>query len=233
MKKVIFEGTVNGTTYDNVEDYNAAVKEALRSGNVEASSQTRQVDTEDEDLQDSNVELGVDLFPGFEHCEDIDSLDSAFISSALGIGLDQFKEKASHLVEDVLKEHVEKLTNAEMTLYKEYIQKIRKHLNEIARDYKGMAEQYSHHLEDLLEELEELEEATKHASDEASVVNTTAKIYEDLERIVDERLNSCTQSLSAGCEYKKPEQSKPEQPTQAPSDYANNIIKLCKMIFGE
>ena len=42
MKRTIFEGTVNGEKFDNVQDYNARVRELLESGEFEsASSNTR------------------------------------------------------------------------------------------------------------------------------------------------------------------------------------------------
>ena len=49
MKKVIFEGTVDGVKFDNVKDYNEAVTKAIAEGkNVQASSNTKVVDTADE-----------------------------------------------------------------------------------------------------------------------------------------------------------------------------------------
>lgn len=44
--KTIFEGKVNGVTYNSVEEYNKAIVEALKNGSVEASSQTRTVEDE-------------------------------------------------------------------------------------------------------------------------------------------------------------------------------------------
>lgn len=42
MKRTIFEGTVNGEKFDNIQDYNARVKELMESGQFEsASSSTR------------------------------------------------------------------------------------------------------------------------------------------------------------------------------------------------
>lgn len=44
--KTVFEGRVNGMVFDNVADYNAALVEALKHGDVNASSQTKTVPDE-------------------------------------------------------------------------------------------------------------------------------------------------------------------------------------------
>ena len=50
MKKVIFEGFIDGVKFDNIKDYNEAVTKAIAEGkNVQASSNTKVVNTEDED----------------------------------------------------------------------------------------------------------------------------------------------------------------------------------------
>ena len=49
MKKTVFEGIVNDIKYDNVDDYNKAVQEAINDGlNVKASSKTEIIDVQDE-----------------------------------------------------------------------------------------------------------------------------------------------------------------------------------------
>lgn len=54
--KTIFEGTVNGTKFDKVEDYNKALIEAINSGKaVNASSTTRQEEDEDKKTPQSCV----------------------------------------------------------------------------------------------------------------------------------------------------------------------------------
>lgn len=45
-QKTIFRGTVNGAQFDNVDDYNKAIKHALSMGTCNASSETRTVDEE-------------------------------------------------------------------------------------------------------------------------------------------------------------------------------------------
>lgn len=45
-QKTIFRGTVNGAQFDNVDDYNKAIKYALNMGTCNASSETRTVDEE-------------------------------------------------------------------------------------------------------------------------------------------------------------------------------------------
>ena len=72
--KTVFEGKVNGQVFDNVADYNAALVEALKHGNVEASSNTKTVP--DEDIEqtccDNEVECCCeaceepDWFPGLD-----------------------------------------------------------------------------------------------------------------------------------------------------------------------
>lgn len=75
--KTVFEGIVNGQKFDNVADYNAALVEALKHGNVNASSQTKTVPDEniddvitptccDETCHDYEEP---DLFPGLDENE--------------------------------------------------------------------------------------------------------------------------------------------------------------------
>lgn len=44
MKRTIFEGTVNGEKFDNVQDYNARVKELIESGQFESASSSTRVE---------------------------------------------------------------------------------------------------------------------------------------------------------------------------------------------
>lgn len=44
MKRTIFEGTVNGEKFDNVQDYNARVKELMESGQFESASSSTRVE---------------------------------------------------------------------------------------------------------------------------------------------------------------------------------------------
>lgn len=73
--KTVFEGKVNGQVFDNVADYNAALVEALKHGDVEASSNTKTVPDEDieQTCRDNEVECCCetcceepDWFPGLD-----------------------------------------------------------------------------------------------------------------------------------------------------------------------
>lgn len=44
MKRTIFEGTVNGEKFDNIQDYNARVKELMESGQFESASSSTRVE---------------------------------------------------------------------------------------------------------------------------------------------------------------------------------------------
>ena len=44
MKRTIFEGTVNGEKFDNVQDYNVRVKELMESGQFESASSSTRVE---------------------------------------------------------------------------------------------------------------------------------------------------------------------------------------------
>ena len=43
MKKIVFSGTINGETFNNVEDYNQKISSLIRAGetNIQASSSTQ------------------------------------------------------------------------------------------------------------------------------------------------------------------------------------------------
>lgn len=60
--KTIFEGTVNGVKYNNVNDYNKAIIAALQEGEVNASSQTKTVEEPIEQEQPKKKEV---VFVGY------------------------------------------------------------------------------------------------------------------------------------------------------------------------
>ena len=59
--KMIFEGTINGQTFDNVADYNNYITDLLNSGetNIQANSSTRVVPIVEED----KTKLNMDVYP--------------------------------------------------------------------------------------------------------------------------------------------------------------------------
>lgn len=64
MKKIVFEGIVNDAKYDNVDDYNKAVQEAINGGlNVKASSKTEIIDVpdENENAKKSDPKFEIDI----------------------------------------------------------------------------------------------------------------------------------------------------------------------------
>ena len=66
MKRTIFEGTVNGERFDNIQEYNARVKELMESGKFESASSSTRVEEYDSNVctrtvvDDSHCDCGCD-----------------------------------------------------------------------------------------------------------------------------------------------------------------------------
>lgn len=71
MRKLIFKGTINGKSFDNVEAYNEEMNRLLSSGaiHIDASSNT----TVREECETCNCECGTNEECNCKHCKDKDS----------------------------------------------------------------------------------------------------------------------------------------------------------------
>ena len=101
MKKITFEGTINGETFDNVQDYNNRMQELISAGvtDIDASSKTSvkgELCNEENDNDDFNL---MDYLPFFNNgnyyldqlVSEDDSLNEKNLAYAEGIFKDTYK----------------------------------------------------------------------------------------------------------------------------------------------
>ena len=237
MKKTIFEGTVNGTKFDNVQDYNNAIAQAIAKGEpINASSNTRTTD----EIQESSVGQDISLFPGFAHCASLDSLDMDFIKAGLEIPSEQFDKSVLDLFNKKIIPAIDKMNKVDAIQYKSLIEGIMAHLGKISSEY----EQYGHDLDARLEklnkEIEALAQNAEAAVKENHIVQATSALYSDINEAVSQRLATFAEppvSHSNSAEDKiedgHPDSAcEPSASDQSTVDYVENIRKLIRTIFG-
>lgn len=154
MKKTVFEGIVNGTKYDKVEDYNKAVQAALEANeNVEASSSTKIVvgpDPEEESCkkqiayvpkQECKCNNGPELDFNFKSMmkKDPEELSEMLeqLEDNFGKLSDEYKENLMHLIKDtkVIAERQMKVTEKEIDNLDTQAAEIQQQIDELDEQY--------------------------------------------------------------------------------------------------
>lgn len=114
MKKIVFEGIVNGNKYDTIEAYNAEVTHLLANGeNVDASCRTKEVE-EDEKLDNNPDNFPMPFFNGVKTI-DVSYLDE--LANMSPANLEELLENSANvsdvdsLTKDALKAVHEKAGN--------------------------------------------------------------------------------------------------------------------------
>lgn len=180
MKKTIFEGIVNGTKYDNVDDYNKAVQAAINEGqNVEASSSTKIIECEDDDCECKKCECKKEI-PDIDFnfksmmkknpCEleeMLDQLENNFKQLP-----DHYKESLLHLIKDtrVIAERQMKVTEKD-------IDNLDTQAAEIQNQIESLDKQY----DDIVAMADEREEAYDKLSMVVEALNGIIEDNKDIE----------------------------------------------------
>lgn len=192
MKKTIFEGTVNGVTYDNVQDYNEAINRAVAAGQpINASSNTSTVD----DITETDNAAGNDisLFPGFAHCSSLDGLNNDFIPAGLEIPAKEFEDSINQLFNEKIIPAVAKMNKTQAERYKVIVEGIMRHLGDTARDYEQFGQQIDARLAKLNTEIGQLAKKAQCAVEENRIVQSTAALYNDINETVSARIEALNQ----------------------------------------
>ena len=241
MKKTIFEGTVNGAKFDNVQDYNNAIAQAIAKGEpINASSNTRTADEVHELAGGPDI---ISLFPGFGHCAALDSLDTDFIKAGLEIPSEQFDKSVLDLLNEKITPTINKMNKADATRYKSLVEGIMAHLGKISSEYERCGHDLDARLEKLNKEIEALEQDAETAVKENRIVQVTSALYDDINEAVSRRLAtfaepSVSHSNTAGATEDKIEDGHPDSACepgardQSTIDYVENVRKLIRTIFG-
>lgn len=250
MKKTIFEGTVNGAKFDNVQDYNNAIARAIANGEpIQASSSTRTAD----EIQEPAVGQDTSLFPGFAHCASLDSLDMDFIKAGLEIPSEQFDKATLDLLNKTIIPAIGKMDKVQATRYKTLVEGIMNHLGKISSEYERYGRDLDARLEKLNKEIETLARNAEAAVKENRIVQITSALYNDINEAVSQRLATFTEPTiphqdiagAIGDRIMGGHQDPAGEPgscgicrcepctcNQSTADYLENVRKLVRTIFG-
>lgn len=240
MKKTVFEGTVNGATYNTVQDYNEAIQRAIAAGEpINTSSSTKTVDTEDK-IAEPSAGPTISMFPGFAHCKTLRDLDESFIAAGLEMPAPQFDAATERLLEGTLLPAIAKMNLADASFYKQSIEVILGFLGKTMGKRLRSAEEADAALDALVAQLRQLEENCARGKEETRVVASTANIYNRLNEAVSQRIDELTprghlDPVGApgacgrcGCDPC----GCPTNPAD-PNDYVARVHKLIDTIFGK
>lgn len=235
MKKTVFEGTVNGTAYDNVQDYNEAIKKALASGEaINANSETKTIDTEDS--LDNNISQGTPgtLFPGFEHCQSIDNLNTAFIDEIVKDykGEPALRKVLTKYFAENLAPAINNLNLEASQEYKPMVEKIMAFLGQTDQECNKNLESMVEEADKLIKRAEELGKAAEALNKAIEINSTMAALYNEINEAVSGRIAALSDPTTAGicdcgCAREK------DSASQCPESYMDGVRRLCKTIFGD
>ena len=142
--KTVFTGVVNGEIFNNVNDYNNAVKNALEKGSLlDAKSETRTVKDEDECCCNEcgydecccdkcDCDEGVNLFYGLEEDQDL-YLDSITGTEADGEILDSWENELRDNLKEVM-QVIPDMSKEDLELYATDLKHALQDLNQDCRD---------------------------------------------------------------------------------------------------
>lgn len=203
MKKTVFEGIVNGTKYNNVNDYNEAVKTAIDSGeNVKASSKTEIVEVSNNE----NVGFSVDDLVSKEQKE-LETALNQLSDSFVNLPTDQ-KENVYCAVKDA----------------KTYVENC---MDSLAKDVDRLDTQAT----EIQDHIDKLNEKYNKVTAEADSLNEKydklSMISDCFDDIAEAYLNEYTKNVEDGDENNQPIPSEPSL-----SDCFDNITDLWNKLFG-
>lgn len=192
MKRTVFEGTINGVKYDNVNEYNQAMVEALKSGQpVEASTNTKTIDTEDPQPESKPVEATIPeidedaearmmmvAYPGFAHCLDGRNLDEAFLEANINVDPEKFSEDCKKLATTIIPKIINQMTSETLENYESDLSLIIEHLKE-------MKDERQKKKEALAQRIKQLQEQYDKNLAELALTDCVQNLYYDLKEVTD------------------------------------------------
>ena len=258
MKKTKFIGVVNGVEYNNVAEYNKAITEAMKAGNVDAYTKTVTVDNEPEQAdpgmcadcdcrncdckecdQCECEENTVDFLPGFY--ESGDFLTSDYIDKNIG-DLEKLWNVAQDINEELgekMKFIIEELDDFQEDDFRDYLEDINEVLNKIAEDkakndkakdtYIKKLNDLHTRLETIQKEIQEAKEVITIAERADALITVYGNFYNNLNNIVNNRQVNDKESPTTTIVEKKPQ----EEFTTANMDEIKSALhKILNTIFG-
>lgn len=205
--KTIFEGTVNGTKYNNVQDYNQALLNAINSGEqVEATSHTSQVeDVESQSKTENSLSL-----PEF----DLNTLNGDPSHDDLLIRAFTRNQISDSVCEAI----IDDLNNASVEKREEGLNAYRKKLNhlKVASDTNDQA------YECILKDIASLEQQRAKKETQQNILDSSDDILTNEIDFYDRIIQTVEDT------------NKPTQPSETTNelDQLDQVRRLLKEIFG-
>lgn len=193
MKKTRFIGTVNGVSYDNVNDYNKAITEAIETGTlVNASSQTEVIDEPDP----------TNLLLGFNGDFDEDEYVDRFVSGDSNEDKLNLK-KLEKLLNDNIEECLRAIYEMDSHAVENYQQEVENVLDIINNDIIATQNKYDEKLAKiaaLKNEIEGLEQDIQIIKQGNSVLDMWNSYYKDILTATTETLKKTTKKHQCKCQ---------------------------------
>lgn len=253
MRRTIFEGTINGETFDSVQTYNARMNELVNSGEViNASSNTRieyvDAPTNVPTLEPAVVETPVDEDLSFYPYMDND--DPFYLDILVATDTDQNRAALDevNVILDKCKTYIEDALNDEDVCTKtkvNYLEDIREILESIDQDAENTVKARKSVLDKraiLTKEFElirdKYEQDIKDSLNEEILLNSAAPViatlktfYKDVETMVEENLADCQCNCGDNCTCHKNDEPVTESREVEPTR-VSDLSTLLDTIFG-
>ncbi len=193
MKKTRFIGTVNGVSYNNVNDYNKAITEAIETGTlVNASSQTEVVDEPDP----------TNLLLGFNGDFDEDEYVDRFVSGNSNEDKLNLK-KLEKLLNDNIEECLRAIYEMDSHAVENYQQEVENVLDVINNDIIATQNKYDEKLAKiaaLKNEIEGLEQDIQIIKQGNSILDMWNSYYKDILTATTETLKKTAKKHQCKCQ---------------------------------
>jgi hypothetical protein len=227
MKKVVFEGAVNGKKFDNVQEYNAEVQRILgEGGTLETYSSTKTVDTDD---------LGEDtksLYPLFESSQDLSNLSDSFLFDNIDI------RAVAQSVRELISTRIAQMNDDELTDYRTKLNQVLDFLtatkNREVHDLDYIGKRLTvlrNQVEQLNAEINSLGSRNVTAIDRADRAKTAYDIYDKIHSAVIERQVELRRNPNTAQETQTAASTIDVNDNNV-ENYHEGIRKLVRAIFG-
>lgn len=238
--KVVFEGTVNGQKFDNIQDYNAAVQKVLaEGGELHTSSQTHTVQDDCVGCSKPECTCTTAMFPEFEHCQSIKGLDDRYLLTKESPI--EFKQRVIDTLNSQIIPELNTMSYDALDVYREIIHNIAndhiaKTIDELADRVKEYCDENRH----LKAQFEASNKRVKDNTHKLQIASALQDVYGDILDITESYMRDEAQKRDALAKKTLEDVNVPETQTEVKEepkvytqeDYINSIRKLVKTIFG-
>lgn len=227
MKKVIFEGVVNGVKFDNVEDYNKAITKAVARGEeVHASTQTKMVDEPEKSEVDYTKRANI-LFPGLGTSDVLTEQMFTDVDKIYKEICDMDEDDMSALVADTVYEELCDMDEDELGMYEEDLGKICGFISDYQTETSNKIGATTQMIDNITQryqaQLKKLTSDKQNLEDALHVANKLNLYYTESAKMLDEVRH----------EDDKEEDERPEPVNLDREQAIAKLLNLCESIFPD